>query len=526
MMGKRLKQTLHLFLMLVMSCSLFSTTVFAGTRTESSNFVSSSGTINDADWHSTDVNIVYQNQKLVIPATSSTVDTKFVSKTPAAPTSAEEMISVDATLRITALPQNEQFIMAFGLGNIEAYSGESGNIEIVFTNNNGLAISIYAYGEEVSTLLNRKTCGILLNSQFSFNATITSKGVLIVDVNNKNICRSELPVSGKGRFGILQTGSCGAEFTKLTASCHYYDTPENVNISEDFEDGEFNANVLCSSVGDGNGYWPSGCSIEDYQGNKVLMFRNTGLGYFGTLYQYSNFELCFDIPYFLQDDIYDEEHNLIAKRSNSVSVGFGEESARPQGEAYITDTDLILLFKDSSMSWMKKAYSVDYSEIGYDNICGNPEKNEGYSVKITVVDGVMVLKVKPLSGGDYKTVTTQEYEDFRSGYIYIWCTADGNFAIDNFTLTNLDENPNLIEVEHKSSVMKAEDYVPTEEELQLEAYKENTKKAPVDKVGEDEFELNLISGIVVCVVVIVIGVVVVCILKRKNKKEGAANDEK
>lgn len=525
MMGKRLKHTLQLFLASVIVCSLFSTTALAGTRTESSNFVSSSGMINDADWHSTDVNIVCEDQKLVIPAASSTVDTKFVSKIPAAPTSAEKMISVEATLRITALPQDEQFIMAFGLGNIEAYSGENGNIEIVFTNSNGLAISVYAYGEEVSTLLDNKTCGIPLNSQFSLNATITSKGVLIVDVNNKNICESELPVNGTGRFGILQTGSCGAEFTKLITNCHYYDTPENMNISEDFEDGEFNANVLCSSVRDGNGYWPSGCSIEDYQGNKVLMFRNTGLGYFGTLYQYSNFELCFDIPYFLQDDIYDEEHNLIAKRSNSVSVGFGEESARPQGEAYITDTDLILLFKDSSMSWMKKAYSVEYSEVGYDNICGEPEKNQGYSVKITVVDGVMVLKVKPLSGGDYKTVVTQKYEDFRSGYIYIWCTADGNFAIDNFTLTNLDENPKLIEVEYESSVMKAEDYVPTERELQLEAYKENAKETSVDKKGQEQFGVILFGGII-CAVIIISGVIIGRILKRKNKKGGAADDEK
>lgn len=517
--------------MVFMCSGLFSTPVMAGLRTYDSNFTNSSGTINEVDWHSTDTHIVCKDRNLVIPAQSSTSDTKFVSKTLVTKTAAEEMVRVESVLRLTELPEGKQFILAFGLSNIEASSGETGNVEIVFADEGGIVVSVIAYGEEgAQTLVEKQKCGISLGRDFALNAAISSDAAFSLKINGRNIYESKLMVSGTGRFGILQTGSCGAEFSKLNVICNYYDTPENVNIVEDFEDGEFNANVLCSCLYGSNAEnaTPSGCSIEEYNGSKVLMFRNAGLGWFGTLYQYSNFEVTFDIPYYLHEDVLDEEFNVLTPRSYTPCLGFGEQDPRPYGEAYVKDTDLLLFGRDYCRSHMKKLFDVNYSEIGYGDISGDISKNQGYSVKATMIDGTMTVQVKPLSGGVYKTVVTQKYEDFRSGYIYIWSSGHDNFAIDNFTLTNLDEPSNLIEVEYKSSVIKAEDYVPTEEEEQMVFLtKDNTDEVSKPEAArmstEIIFFICCVSG---AIILIVIGIVVGAIRKHKKQGGGAKNEKK
>lgn len=517
---RKIRISLSLFLMVVVLSGVFMMPVEAGTRVSEKNAINKEGVINEADWHSTDTNIACKNEKLVIPADTSLEETKLISKIEAEATTASELVSATANFRLTAVPEGKQFILAFGLSSIEPLSGETGNVEIVFANKNEIEISVIAYGEDgAKTIVDGVKSGVSLNGNIKFESAISNDKKITIKINNKMICDAELPVTGEGRFGIMQTGSCGAEFSDLQVKYSYYDRPENANIEEDFENGEFNANLLmaCLNTANNAGIYPAGSSIEDYNGSKVLMFRNAGLGWIGTIHPFSNFELTFDIPYYLQSDLKDENGNIIATASNTPCVSFGEESARPVGEAYIYATDLLVIGTKSSWSEMQKLYNTKYESIS-----GDPSENRGFSVKVTMVDGNMTLSRRPLSGGTWQEVTTQYYSNFRSGQVYIWCPGEGNFAIDNIKITNLDEDPNLIEVEYKSSVMKKVDYELTDEEKTMTFRKTDDTEEDMTLSSEKIFFICCLGG---ALLFLIVGVVV-SVKKRKTDKGGAAHEEK
>ena len=510
--------SLSLILVLV-ACFLQDTSALAGARKLTSTFLADSGEVNLTEWNVSDENIYVKDSKLIIPADSSTDQTKFISKSVVKQSMAvDKLISVSTAMRITQLPEGEQFILAFGLANIEAESGENGNVEIVFANNGGIVCSVIAYSDdEAITLVDKAKCGISVNSKFTLNAAIGSNGNFTVAVNGKNICNKELPVSGQGRFGILQTGSCGAEISELSVVVQSYETPENVNIEEDFEDGEFDASAMSSFVRGSNGCFPSYAKIEDYNGNKVFMFYNAGLGYIGTRYEYSNFEISFDVPYFQYTDIYDEDKRLEVKASGGVCLGFGEQNEAPEGEGYIQDTDFFLLGSTMAQSWLKKTWKVAVEDTNF----VDKENNVGYSVKFTLVDGKGTLQLKGAKDKEYTTVATDYYEDYAKGYVRIWSSGNSTFAIDNLKITNLDKDGVLVDTDYKSSVITAEDYVLTDEDTKM-VFREDANKAQ-DEKGLSSGDVLIIVSAATTFVLIASGTVIRLICKRK--KGGRKNEE-
>lgn len=512
-------RVLSLTLVLVLVTCLFQDiSVFAGARKLTSDFLADSGEVNLTEWHVADENIYVKDNKLIIPAASSTDQTKFISKSVVKKSEAvDKLITTSTSMSITQLPEGEKFILAFGLVNIEAESGENGNIEIVFANNGGIVCSVIAYrDDEAITLADKVKCGISLNSKFSLDAVISSNGNFSVAINQKNICNKELPVSGQGRFGILQTGSCGAEISELSLVIQSYETPQNVNIEEDFEDGEFNANAMSSFVRGSNGCFPSYAKIEDYNGNKVFMFYNAGLGYLGTRYEYSNFEISFDVPYFQYTDIRDEDKRLMVKTSGGVCLGFGEENEAPEGEGYIRDTDFFLLGSSVAQSWLRKSWKVPVGDTHF----VDPENNVGYSVKFTLVDGKGVLQLKGAKDKEYTTVATDYYDNYVKGYVRIWSSGNSTFAIDNLKITNLDKDGVLADVEHKTSVITAEDYVLTDEDTKV-VFREDAANIQV-KDSLSSGDILVIVSAATTVVLILGGITIRVIRKRKG---GRKNEE-
>lgn len=443
----------------------FDLQALAGTRTLTSQVLADEADLNNADWNFTDVNIVVKDNKLVIPSDTSTAETKFISKNVATLyPEVENMIKIDATVKFTKLPGGKQFILAFGLAGIEAGVGEKGNVELSFTNSGGLKLGVSAYTDAGKTTIRQAgDCGIKMNEEFTLSAVITTKGELLITVNENALPKMKLPVSGEGRFGVLQTGSCGAEFSNLTITNENYERPENTDIFEDFEKGSFNANLLNSGTYSDPRLYPSRISVEDYNGSNVLMFKNTYRAYLGTRQMYSNFEISFDIPYWLGEDIYDEDDNLIEKKNDKIGIGWGESVLEPQGQEYLEDIDLICLQKDRAVSHLRERWNLSYADLG---ITGIPDakSDEGYSVKLSVIDGHAILQIKPLKATTYTTVVEDYYDVHRSGYVCIWMPYEGNCAIDNVKIVNKDKNPNLVQVEYKSSIMKVDDYALTEEE--------------------------------------------------------------
>lgn len=495
----------------------------AGTRRLASSFLTETGELNSTEWNSSDANIILKDGKLLIPAETSTIDTKFVMKNIATANSmVDEIVSADATFRITQLPKGQKLIFALGLNNIEGASEDTGNVEIAFVNNGGLYVTVTAYGEEGAvTLVQNKKCNFSLNSQIRFEATISGDSVLNVKLNNSAICNRKIPVTGEGRFGIIQTGLCGAEIFKLNVTCNYYETPENVNIEEDFESGEINANTLVSQLLYSNGLTPSTMKIEEYNGSNVLMFRNVGHSYFGTMYQYSNFEISFDVPYFLREDLYNEDGDLIAKYCDGFGIGFGEEVVAPTlPGTFVTDTDLIIFGRTHVFGYLNSDYLIPFEELDLYS-----DTNGGFSVKFIFIDGHSELQMKSLASKTWKTVATWDYDSFRSGYINIWTTGQAYFALDNIKIINRDKNPNLIEPEYKSSVLTAEDYVLTEEDTKL-VFREDAEGADASQSSQFNEVTVVWIAVGVALVVILVGIVLLnAILQRQKRRKGGQENE-
>lgn len=493
-------------------CALFPVTASAGIKEIISTPLSADGVgLNDTDWNISGDCIARQGDTVVISAQEATAETRIISKTRAkASADFEEIAVLETELKLTALPSGERFVLAFGLSGIESELGESGNVEIAFTNDGGIKVGAAAYTDDGAvTLFEPMGCGVSLNSLFSLRISVTSAGELLATVNRTALGSYKLPVTGEGRFGILQTGSCGAVVSGLTYTCYYYETPENTDIFEDFERGDFNANLFTSSSTD-NGIFPSGIKIEDYNGSKVLRFQNTKVAYFCTLHPYSNFEISFDIPYFSRQFFYDEYGNVSGKPASNLAVGFGEEVSTPIGYAYTTDVELLVFRSDRIYSENQKAFDVSLKGMGVTDT----STNEGYSVKLTVVDGHYEVGVKALKDTAFKTVATSDFSAQRSGYVNIWSTGNADFAIDNLRIINLDNNPNRIEVPYRTSLITAEDYVPTAEEST-----KTFRPAEADQSSSLEQKLLLLDICLAGAAVLLCGVgAVVYAVKRKRRE--------
>ena len=506
----QVKKILVCLLSIALVFSIVVLPVSAGSRMAVSSFLTNTGNINAGEWHSTDMNISVQNNQLVIPAETSTADTKFISKIVAISNEGTtNLIDINISMTITELAENEKMIVALGLGSIEAYSGETGNIEISFFEEDGLCISVAVYTDNgMEELLQSKKCPVALGEMMELEATITSAQMLRITLNGKSLYDGSIPVSGEGRFGLIQTGGCGAVVSDMSVSCEYYDTPENVNIVEDFEKGEFNANVLVSQQSMGNGLLPSYLSFEEYNGSTVYMFRNTGLAYIGTKHQYSNFEISFDIPYYLREKLYDETGTLIGKPCEGICIGIGEESSAPVGYAYQTSMDLVVFGPTMIASYIANKYVVDYPQNLFD-----ANTNEGFSVKLTMLDGTTTLQVKSLHTDKWETVATTTYDSFRSGYINIYTTGNSNVAIDNLKILNMDQNGKTIEPEYASSVITASDYIPTEEDNAL-VFRNEMSNQNADVENQPMNILPWAIGVAAIALVVTVVLVV-----RKTKKE-------
>ena len=339
---------------------------------------------------------------------------------------------------------------------------------------------------------------------------------MTVVINGSKKYEGKLPIEGTGRFGVFQTGKCGAVISEMNYFCSHYETPENSNIFEDFENGDFNVNEFYSTSRT-NGCYPSYIGIEEMDGNKVLRFKNTGLAYFATQKQYSNFELSFDIPYFLREDIYDEDGTQLGKKGGNIGVSFGSHQYEAEGYAYVHDVDLITIREDSVVSHLRHIWEapslVDLGIVSMDN-------NKGFSFKYSMVDGHAVCQVKALSSDKWITVGEGDYDLQKTGYIYIWSTGNADCALDNIKITNLDENAKVVELEHKSNIVTAEDYELTEAEKTL-----TFRPVEAEKTG-----LTVETFLVCCVAgaasLAVIGVVVGSLLKRKKTAKEVKTNEK
>ena len=463
-------------------------------------------TLATSDWNNPEQDVVVEEQKLIFPE-ESTDYTRFIAKSPA---KIEELSSVLVTLsanvKFSKLPQGKSFILAFGMSSIESVPGEAGNIEIAFTNNGGIKAGITIYDEDgtAQVIAAPKSCGVSLNKEANIKAEITADKKIHLTVNGSIVCSGTLPVSGEGRFGFLQTGGCAAIVSDIALVHYEYARPENTNISEDFEDGAMDVSKLTAKM-----LWtalgaPMGQYITNYNGNQVLMHVNTGCAYLGTLYQYSNFEMTFDVPYVGVVKEFNEDGTSRKLGFNKLLVTLGGERADWDASSWDLSAEIVVLENGT-------VYSNSSKEMNTATLEKNPfAEGKPFSMQVKMVDSVMTVGIKWLEEENFQTVLQYKLKGGTpTGYLHIWAPQAANFAIDNLKITNLDESPKVIETEYISGKIEVpKDYVL-----------EKSERVYADKKQEGT---NWYLFIPVTAGVGVSALVITVLLTRGKKKESEA----
>ena len=504
-------------LLLVAFCATSVMPVSAGLKTVVRDSSTAQGEMDESVWHNANGDVLAENGVIVFPK-ESIADTKLVAKVKVkANEGVAEMASMAATLQFTNLPQGEKFVVGLGLGSIESELGESGNVEVSFFNEGGLKVAITAYTEEgeATELMAAKKCGSL--SKTDMKLLLKADQTLSVQIGGTQIYNAKLPVSGEGRIGFLQTGSCGVRVSNIQLISYDYERPENCDIFEDFEDGEFNKNLLTSKlIHASNNQFESFVGIGEYNENQVFKMTYPSLCYLGTRYQYSNFEMSFDVPYIQRSNELDDEGNVIKRATSQLIVTFGGEGATYSDYGYETATER-LLFRNISAITTKsgKTQSLQSTFPFFDS----EYKDKGFSIKIRMVDNQVTIFMKWIEETQWMEVMSYALPT-PTGYIHIWGEGRCDYAIDNLKIVNLDVNPALVEVEYASSIIEVpEDYAyePMEKEYKELNIKEEAKEA---------FSLYLCIPIVAGVCVLALGTTAVLMHCKKRKERGGAQDEK
>lgn len=473
-------------------------------------------TLEGGDWYNAERDVVAEEGKLIFPE-SSTEYTRFITKTPAKLNEDfDSLVEMSATVKFNQLPKNKSFVFAFGLSNIESVLGEANNVEVTFTNNGGIKLGIIAYDENGTkkTVCSPKSCGLSMKKDAKVSVNIKTDKTITVSVNGNKFYSDKLPVTGEGRVGFLQTGSCNVEISNLEVVHFDYARPENPNVFEDFEKGAMDVSKLSAYVIDMHTIFPRGQVVEEYKGNQVLMFRNLVTAYIGTLYKYSNFEITFDVPYIHSQTEYNEDGSVKKPGQTSFLIDFGSEQADWKEYGWTSAAEAVVFSQNAIYSYNKPQELR--GEITTDYFS---QPDRGFSVKLSAVDGVVTAGMKWMDESEYQTILTYKLtRGMPEGYVHIWATDCGQFAIDNLKVENLDENPNLIETEFQSGKWEeAKDagYIPAERVYQ---------QVKDDKEGRlGYFLIPMIAAGVGIVAVVATGIVVTC---KKNKKGRMTTDEK
>ena len=252
-MKKQFRALAALLSVICLAFSVFPITALAGSSNTTIDDSSFAEKINNTVWNNPNGDVISHNGKLFFPA-ESTGDTRLISKTAVSKSDmTNEMLCAAFQLDALQIPEGETFLFAWGLRSIESLPGEKGNVELQFTNHGGIqaGLNVYETSDEATVLAEPKA---IAGSTVSVEMILTTSQKLTVKVNGTTLYDGDLPVTGEGRVGFLQTGGCQAEISGVKIESFSYDRPENVNVSEGFDNGTMNTSMLTSAMIKDYGY--------------------------------------------------------------------------------------------------------------------------------------------------------------------------------------------------------------------------------------------------------------------------------
>ena len=498
-------------------CSLNVMNVSAGYSEIVADSMSPKDSLDSAKWNIPNDDITVKEGKILF-SEDSTSDTRLIT-TAAIKVSEynDVLMNLDCIMSLKSLPESQRFMIALALDTTESYDGEGDSLEIYFENRDGLKVGIQAYDEggETITITEPQNCGISLGQSMKVNVNVSTDMILEVRINDKVICNQTSPINLEGRVGFLQSGACEAVIEEIKVVSYRYERPENTNISEDFESGSLDVNLFSSIMRSADAY-PAGLFVDEYNGSKVLMYKNAGIGYFGTTHDYSNFELTFDIPYIQHKDVIEENGQIEVQKSMALVLSFGAQPAGEQWYGYETAADSIV-FEGNKIYTLKSGQVKMVDLARYCNI----EQNEGPSVKLTVIDTDVTLSFQLLGSEEYEEIFSYKTGiETPLGKIQFWSSGRVSAALDNIRIMNKDENANLIEIEANPYVPEGTedwDYQPMER-VYLEAE------------GEEEgfhWAMLIVYAVIAGAVVLAVSLIIAGMQRsaKNRKKKGEKTNE-
>lgn len=405
-------------------------------------------------WNVPNGDVLAEDGKLIFTK-DSTEYTKLITMNAAKENAySEELFHASYTLKLQNIPKGKEFIAGFSLEDVESDAQEPESLSVVFAKDDGIKVSIAVYDEngKEKVLVDNKSCNIREGANFTLDVTATKEMDLSIKINNQTLYNKKSPIDLAGRIGFLQTGSCEAEISDVEIVYHEYERPENANVSEDFENGTFNFNLLTSKMISNAKSYPNGIQVEEYNGSNVLMFRSVAMGYFGTKYTYSNFEISFDIPFMQHKAEMDEAGQILAMQNSAFVVGIGDDASDyDKQHGYLSAAEGVVFNSIEVASLNNLVPAVKLADKNYFDM----DKNEGYSVKISVLDAEVTVYLKALKASKYDKIMQYKLGNATpTGYIHFFANGQTNFAIDNLKIENKDQDANLLDVEYKESFLK------------------------------------------------------------------------
>lgn len=437
--------------------------VFAGASTNTIGADSYKEALNTSVWSNPDADIIAENGTIKFPAESTKYTRLITMAVMEKAESAKELAHVTYKQNITSMPEGGRFTLGFGLGSSESMSGDQGQVEVSFIKNGGMKVAIDSYeaaGEAVSVVSAKL---VSLSGNATIDVAVNNDKTIVVKVNGATVASGKLGFEPIGSVGFFQSGECAVTLSDLSIKSYRYDTPENSNFTEKFDGGSYNTNLLFSTAHAAN-LVPSTMSVEEYNGEHMMFYENSGLAQIATRQQYSNFEISFDVPFMLRANRMDEMGNITHVKSAWVGVSFGDESMDPGTYGFNYSPELVYV-TSNMQTWSLAKGDQKVGDAGRFKL-EQSNADTGFSMKVKVVDAHITVGLKWLDETEFTTVAEYDMADGSTplGYVHIWTCGPGNFGVDNIEMKNLDENPKLVEVEYKASgITVPEDWEYTED---------------------------------------------------------------
>lgn len=516
MMNKRKVRLIGGFLAISLMAAMILPTIptYAGISTTTVDISAYTEEISNTDWYNNDNDITMEDGAIVFPDDSSDT-TKLISNAIVRHSNQlEKMLEVKFSIDFTSLPEGQQFAFVAGMQSLTAELSNRGNLELQFSQKNGeYQAGIKAYAEDgiPTNIMQEVSCG---NTRIDVQLEIYTTQDMKLVINGKTVYDGHISVSAAGSYGFLQTGDCGAKVRDLVIKSYRYDAVEAPSFTEDFESGYFNANTLYSKSIQGSGYSPRIMSVQDLEGNKVFFIQNMGMSYIGTTYAYSNFEFTFDVVYSQGSPKLDEEGKVVSPANDPFGLAFGSDGiSHASHEGYTSAANTFVINSSGGVYTVKKASN---------QVTPKFRAEDGtFSVKLSVLDGVVILSMKQLTDTTYQEVYKYSMDETPTGNVAIWipsgCT--GGWGFDNIKMTNMDEGQEELTVDFRSSKIEP----PKDFPYEPLGYEYNPNREIEDVANDTSFMWQpVIITTTVCVVVL--ACVIVCVVLR-NRKRGIVNEK-